>query len=116
MLRVLSDIGFSTLLLIQRLIVLLVVRSVSVSVSVCALVRADLMDRTFTVKTIKNNCVLYNCGPYLRFAANIKLISFIEIPLKIATRGLNISSANKLRGFSPQANYTDRATAACRRS
>jgi hypothetical protein len=23
---------------------------------------------------------------------------------------------NKLRGFSPQANYTDRATAACRRS
>jgi hypothetical protein len=23
---------------------------------------------------------------------------------------------NKLRGFSPQANYTDRATATCRRS
>jgi hypothetical protein len=24
--------------------------------------------------------------------------------------------SNKLRGFSPQANYTDQATAACRRS
>jgi hypothetical protein len=28
----------------------------------------------------------------------------------------NITSKTKLRGFSPQANYTDRATAACRRS
>jgi hypothetical protein len=28
----------------------------------------------------------------------------------------NIIIIKKLRGFSPQANYTDRATAACRRS
>jgi hypothetical protein len=27
-----------------------------------------------------------------------------------------INETNKLRGFSPSANYTDRATAACRRS
>jgi hypothetical protein len=26
------------------------------------------------------------------------------------------TKTNKLRGFSPQANYTDRETAACRRS
>jgi hypothetical protein len=29
---------------------------------------------------------------------------------------LNIKKQNELRGCSPQANYTDRATAACRRS
>jgi hypothetical protein len=28
----------------------------------------------------------------------------------------DIYKTNKLRGFSPQANYTDRATAACRQS
>jgi hypothetical protein len=28
----------------------------------------------------------------------------------------NLCTKTKLRGFSPQANYTDRATAACRRS
>jgi hypothetical protein len=28
----------------------------------------------------------------------------------------NVKTKTKLRGFSPQANYTDRATAACRRS
>jgi hypothetical protein len=28
----------------------------------------------------------------------------------------NKDNKTKLRGFSPQANYTDRATAACRRS
>jgi hypothetical protein len=28
----------------------------------------------------------------------------------------NKQTKNKLRGFSPQANYTDRETAACRRS
>jgi hypothetical protein len=27
-----------------------------------------------------------------------------------------VTNKNKLRGFSPPANYTDRATAACRRS
>jgi hypothetical protein len=27
-----------------------------------------------------------------------------------------LQQTNKLRGLSPQANYTDRATAACRRS
>jgi hypothetical protein len=27
-----------------------------------------------------------------------------------------VKPKTKLRGFSPQANYTDRATAACRRS
>jgi hypothetical protein len=29
---------------------------------------------------------------------------------------IDFSTKTKLRGFSPQANYTDRATAACRRS
>jgi hypothetical protein len=33
------------------------------------------------------------------------------------TKGVKtIELETKLRGFSPQANYTDRATAACRRS
>jgi hypothetical protein len=29
---------------------------------------------------------------------------------------INVGNKTKLRGFSPQANYTDRATAACQRS
>jgi hypothetical protein len=29
---------------------------------------------------------------------------------------MELSHANKLRGFIPQADYTDQATAACRRS
>jgi hypothetical protein len=34
----------------------------------------------------------------------------------IGDRNLILKLKTKLRGFSPQANYTDRATAACRRS
>jgi hypothetical protein len=30
--------------------------------------------------------------------------------------GVDVYKKNKLRGFSPQANYTDRATAACEAS
>jgi hypothetical protein len=35
---------------------------------------------------------------------------------KSSARNLYYKQANKLRGLSPRANYTDRATAACRRS
>jgi hypothetical protein len=44
-------------------------------------------------------------------------ITFYEIlNFIVVIKTSNIKQTNKLRGFSPQANYTDRATAACRRS
>jgi hypothetical protein len=36
--------------------------------------------------------------------------------LTSGTSSTSTKTTNKLRGFSPPANYTDRATAACRRS
>jgi hypothetical protein len=43
---------------------------------------------------------------FFLWTAHVKCLSFI----------LYQTNKNKLRGLSPQANYTDRATAACRRS
>jgi hypothetical protein len=37
-------------------------------------------------------------------------------PDSLVVQSLPLSLYNKLRGFSPPANYTDRATDACRRS
>jgi hypothetical protein len=37
-------------------------------------------------------------------------------PTELLTTLLNTNKINTLRGFCPQANYTDRATVACRRS
>jgi hypothetical protein len=42
------------------------------------------------------------------------MIRYFSVPLFFPYLFLNV--LKKLRGFSPQANYTDRATAACRRS
>jgi hypothetical protein len=42
--------------------------------------------------------------------------SFILLHLHLNVAIINLDIVTKLRGFSPQANYTDRATAACRRS
>jgi hypothetical protein len=70
------------------------------------------------------------------FAWNIRMLLFIYTPyiLELNTRNTSqvccggeggnqthharhhLSTKTKLRGFSPPANYTDRATAACRRS
>jgi hypothetical protein len=41
-----------------------------------------------------------------------EILNFIVVVLRTS----NIKQTKKLRGFSPQVNYTDRATAACRRS
>jgi hypothetical protein len=48
--------------------------------------------------------------PRLPFQVYISTLSVVDILCYIKT------SKNGLRGFSPQANYTDRATATCRRS
>jgi hypothetical protein len=42
--------------------------------------------------------------------------TFSRSPRKSVRKGSREIKKTKLRGFSPQANYTDRATAACRRS
>jgi hypothetical protein len=48
------------------------------------------------------------------------LKNYVASRLKIVVWNMDciwdVLSVIKLRGFSPQANYTDRATAACRRS
>jgi hypothetical protein len=41
---------------------------------------------------------------------------FLLSTLLLTASGLATIKEKKLRGFSPQANYTDRATDACRRS
>jgi hypothetical protein len=57
--------------------------------------------------------------PIRTLCSTVLLISYSIIA--VAPRFLNIFlnltlEKEKLRAFSPQANYTDRATAACRRS
>jgi hypothetical protein len=48
-------------------------------------------------------------NPQLYFTLSDSRLPFSSPPT-------NLRAKTKLRGFSPQANYTDRATAACRRS
>jgi hypothetical protein len=48
-------------------------------------------------------------------AGSIEIHEYIYIYIYIGRQGTN-KQTNKLHGLSPRANYTDRATAACRRS
>jgi hypothetical protein len=51
---------------------------------------------------------------------NTENLVFIHLPVQywlgLYGKNNNINKNKQLRGLSPQANYTDRATAACRRS
>jgi hypothetical protein len=57
-------------------------------------------------------------GTFVEFQTGHKLrIEIIHILFKVVPKlFLPKNKTNKLHGLSPQANYTDRATAACRRS
>jgi hypothetical protein len=46
-------------------------------------------------------------------SSTLKMETFVPLKRRLTFTGL---TKTKLRGRSPQANYTDRATAACRRS
>jgi hypothetical protein len=58
------------------------------------------------------------CSKYVSaLANNIAVEAYLGGQFLLEEQTFNMENNNKLRGFfSPQANYTDRATAACRRS
>jgi hypothetical protein len=61
--------------------------------------------------------IIYSFHQFLStFLALFVSFSIYYSPMSYFLKFLPLSLKTKLRGFSPQANYTDRATAACRRS
>jgi hypothetical protein len=53
---------------------------------------------------------------YLAFAFLGYITTLLRLQVLYSLRRGILTCEDKLRGFSPPANYTDRATAACRRS
>jgi hypothetical protein len=62
-----------------------------------------------------NIMVFWGMIPSLLVMASFKVL-FLQFTEETEEDKNHTSNKTKLRGFSPQANYTDRATAVCRRS
>jgi hypothetical protein len=68
-------------------------------------------------REVHDNSNIGTVGSYLTRVTGLSILSVLAwLWEALMLRSRNSTPKNKLHGLSPRANYTDRATAACRRS